>query len=145
MKRGDPDTEKARLRKAKAALRKLRRIQDDIENNPDALELTDWEREFIDSVEDRINEFGSAFYDPEKGGIDEALSFLQKKIVSQLKQKAKGIERRGFGQRKGFGRKQGFTPNVRIDDVPDEASEDEPERPPVGKPVLRIVRRDDDT
>ena len=144
MKGGDPIIEKARMRKAKAALRKLRRIQDEIEQNPDALDLTDWEREFIDSVEDRINEFGSAFYDSEKGGVDESLSYLQKKIVSQLKQKAKGKPRRGFGTRKPLGQKRGFTPNVRIDDVHDEA-EDEPVRPPVGKPVLRIVKNDDDT
>ena len=41
------------------------------------VELSDWEGEFLGSVEDRLKTYGRAFGDPEKGGAGQALSVMQ--------------------------------------------------------------------
>ena len=40
------------------------------------VQLSEWEGEFLGSVEDRLKTFGRAFGDPEKGAAGEALSSL---------------------------------------------------------------------
>ena len=56
-------------------------------------ELSDWEAEFLESLEDRLDEFGSAFADPEKGDLDEPLSRLQVMKLKEIEKKAKGKAR----------------------------------------------------
>lgn len=58
-------------------------------------DLTEWETEFAEGVSERLDTFGSAFADPEKGGRGEALSYAQKKVVSSLKRKAKDSRKSG--------------------------------------------------
>lgn len=72
--------------------------------------LSDWEGEFLGSVEERIKTFGRAFGDPEKGAPGQALSMLQAIKLKEISVKAKGGKRpmarkamaagRGFGRRK---------------------------------------------
>ena len=41
------------------------------------VKLSDWEGEFLGSVEDRVETYGRAFRDPKKGGPASSLSMLQ--------------------------------------------------------------------
>ena len=56
-------------------------------------DLTDWEDEFAGSVRERLDEFGSAFHDREKGRPGDALSFAQKRVVASLNKKVKDAKR----------------------------------------------------
>lgn len=77
---------KARERSARNAQRKLERLHRTLKDNGD---LTEWEDEFAGSVQKRIDEFGSAFNDLQKGRPGDALSFAQKRVVAGLNKKVK--------------------------------------------------------
>ena len=53
------------------------------------MELTDWEGEFLGSVEQRVRTYGRAFGDPEKGAQSAALSDRQALKLKQIVKKAK--------------------------------------------------------
>lgn len=106
MKRKPPDR-KALERKAsdrktidykaaakRAALNALKRARRTVERA--GVELSEWEGEFLGSVEARVETFGRAFGDPEKGQAGQALSTLQtvklKEIAAKAKTKTKGGE-----------------------------------------------------
>ena len=164
---------KARERSARNAKRKLERLHAKLKETG---ELTEWEGEFAESVTERLDEFGSAFADLQKGRPGDALSFAQKRVVASLnkkvkdarkarKAKAMGLdkgegedeasERPAYKPRRSFkSKKPKFTPRVR--NLEDEMFEDEKDipkrepyipqyRPDVGKrpvakkPVLRAV------
>ena len=82
--------QKARERSARNAKRKLERLHKKLEETG---ELTDWEAEFAGSVRERLDEFGSAFNDREKGRPGDALSFAQKRVVASLNKKVKDSKR----------------------------------------------------
>lgn len=96
MKRGAPDT-KVRLRRA--ALNALRRARRAAERA--GIALTDWEGEFLTSVETRVSSFGRAFADPEKGEAGATLSHLQGAKLREIAVKTKG----GTGPRPGAWRR----------------------------------------
>ena len=73
-------------KKTRKALRKLRKARDRAE---DGEGLTEWEQEFVDGVEERLETYGSAFNDPDKGSLDEALSARQNLIVKQIDKKSR--------------------------------------------------------
>ncbi|MEM9738386.1 MAG: hypothetical protein AAF829_00830 [Pseudomonadota bacterium] len=87
-------------RKKRAALRKLRTAAALAESGLGP-PLSDWEREFLEEVEARIETYGSAFGDPEKGDLEEPLSALQKVKLKEIDKKArgKGLKRGGFNRR----------------------------------------------
>lgn len=99
----DKSTRKAlaRIRRAKAAVeRAIAKAEDD---NPDAaeaarIELTDWEDDFMSSIEERLNTFGSAYADPSLGADGEALSTLQLAKLKEIEKKAKGKAPKGFSR-----------------------------------------------
>jgi hypothetical protein len=84
----------------RAALNALKRAKRTVERA--GVKLSDWEGEFLGSVEERVQTFGRAFGDPEKGQPGQALSTLQAVKLKEIAAKAKGGEekRRGFGMRK---------------------------------------------
>ena len=94
------------LMKKARALRLIRRLK--------AAEapVSGWEGEFLDSVETRLDTYGRAFADPEKGDRDHALSNLQQRKLKEIRAKVSGEEpaarkpaaRSGFGPRKPWGR-----------------------------------------
>ena len=142
-------------RKKRAALRKLRKAAELAEQGKGP-PLSDWERQFLEEVEERIEKYGSAFADPMKGDEGEALSALQQVKLKEIDKKARGKARKGFGNKAGPGRKStkgGFAkrtpPRVRQidDDIEDEAIETETPPPPApvrrGKPVLKPVPKDE--
>ncbi|WP_421860492.1 hypothetical protein [Oceanicaulis sp.] len=99
----DKSTRKAlaRIRRAKAAVE--RAIAKAEADNPDAadaarIELTDWEDEFMASVEERLNTFGSAYADPSLGSEGEALSRLQLAKLKEIEKKAQGKAPKGFSR-----------------------------------------------
>ncbi len=81
--------EKMRQRSARRAQRKLARIKAKLAETGD---LTDWESEFSQSVDERLDMFGSAFQDLEKGRPGEALSFAQKKVLSAMYKKSRQMK-----------------------------------------------------
>ena len=71
------------MKKARA-LKLIRRLK------AAAAEVSDWEGEFLDSVETRLDTYGRAFADPEKGGRDSAVSVLQGRKLKEIKAKVAG-------------------------------------------------------
>ncbi|MGZ8363065.1 MAG: hypothetical protein ACXW3D_04315 [Caulobacteraceae bacterium] len=98
MKRKPPDPREAAKRAALNALKKARRVADRA-----GVKLSEWEGEFLGSVEDRVKTYGRAFGDPEKGAPGQALSMLQTVKLKEIAGKAKG-EKKAWG-RKPMGRK----------------------------------------
>jgi hypothetical protein len=104
MKKTPPDQRTQARRAALNALRRAKRAADRA-----GVKLSDWEGEFLGSVEDRLKTFGRAFGDPEKGAPGQALSMLQAVKLKEISVKAKGGDA-GKGRkpppgRKGFGRR----------------------------------------
>jgi hypothetical protein len=95
----DPRTA-AKKAAERAALRALRRAR--LTAAKQGVELSDWEGEFLGSVEDRVKTYGRAFGDPEKGGPGQALSVLQTVKLKEIAAKASGEKRppRRFGRKR---------------------------------------------
>ena len=95
----------AAKRSALNALKRARRTADKA-----GVDLSDWEGEFLGSVEERIKEHGRAFADPEKGARGHALSTLQTRNLKEIAAKAAGDDRKPW-ERKGADAKprKGFT------------------------------------
>ena len=85
MKRKPPDRREAAKRAALRQLRKVRRAAD-----REGVELSEWEGEFLGSVEERVQTHGRAYADPEKGAPGQALSAMQTRKLREIAAKAKG-------------------------------------------------------
>lgn len=83
----DAAAKRAADRKARKAIRRLERAIRSVEDEGES--LSDWEAEFARSVKERLETYGSAFNDPEKGNRDEALSMLQAQKVREIARKGK--------------------------------------------------------
>lgn len=120
-------------RKKRAALRKLRRAADLAEQGLGP-PLSDWERDFLEEVEGRIQKYGSAFADPMKGDDGEALSSLQQVKLKEIDKKARGKARKGLRAKKPLGYK------ARTAEPEDsEGSEEAPPPPPPAKTRPALV------
>ena len=164
---------KARERSARNARRKLERLHRTLKESG---EITDFEDEFAESVTERLDQFGSAFHDLEKGRPGDALSTAQKQVVARMNRKVKEAKKAARAaklgedapekeerprssfkpKRSSFKPKSGYTPRVRqldeefeaepttteraLEAVREPEHSPEPERPPVGKPFLRVVK-----
>jgi hypothetical protein len=149
---------KVEERKTKRALNRLQRAKAEAEARGET--FTDWESEFVESVETRLKTFGSAFVDPEKGDLSEPLSGRQRRKLNEIDKKARGKDKRAapdasdepdapgaaskprktlqarkpMNRGKGFGR--GTGPRVR--DIAEELKLEEQPRPS-GPPKLRLI------
>lgn len=98
MNRNPPDRKAQAKRAALNALKRVRRQADRAD-----VKLSDWEGEFLGSVEDRVKTYGRAFGDPEKGAPGEALSAMQAVKLKEIAAKAKGdkkpMQRQPFRRR----------------------------------------------
>ena len=100
MKRKPPDksTPDRKDQSKRAALNALKRAKRMAERA--GVKLSEWEGDFLGSVEDRVKTFGRAFGDPEKGAPGQALSALQtvklKEITAKAKGEKKDLKRRPF-------------------------------------------------
>jgi hypothetical protein len=89
MKRKAVDPVKARREQAKrAALNALKRAKRCAEKN--GVTLSEWEGEFLGSVEGRVEKYGRAFGDPEKGAAGTSLSMRQAVKLKEIASKATG-------------------------------------------------------
>ena len=75
------------------ALRRARRAADKA-----GIVLSEWEGEFLGSVEERVKTYGRAFADPEKGAAGASLSAMQGYKLKEIAAKASGKQRRRFGR-----------------------------------------------
>ena len=127
-------------RKKRKALRKLRKAAD-LAARGEGPELSDWEKEFLEEVEERIETYGSAFADPEKGNLEEPMSALQARKLKEIDKKARG-KGGGFKTRKPLGskKKPAYTPRVRQLDEDVESEAPPPLPPKRQKPTLGVIR-----
>ncbi len=89
MKRKAPPDPRAVARKAaqRAALNALRRARRRVDKA--GVELSEWEDGFLGSVAERVETYGRAFGDPDKGAPGQALSALQARKLREIAAKAK--------------------------------------------------------
>ncbi|MEO0882929.1 MAG: hypothetical protein AAFY34_09355 [Pseudomonadota bacterium] len=150
-------------KKKRKALRKLRKAakRAEAEGGPG---LSDWEREFVDEVEERVEKYGSAFADPDKGALSEPLSARQMQKLREIDKKSRG---KGGLKRSSFKTKSGASFQPRGRDINDDLETDngppprdqgprlveptgtppsEPSRPSKSRPrpKLRLVKNDGD-
>jgi hypothetical protein len=99
LNRKPPDRKAQAKRAALSALKRARRLAEKA-----GVKLSDWEGEFLGSVEDRVKTYGRAFGDPEKGAPGEALSALQTVKLKEIAAKAKGdktpLQRKPFRRKR---------------------------------------------
>ena len=111
MRAKKPPDPRAQARKAALnALKRAKRTADLA-----GIELSEWEGEFLGSVAQRIETYGRAFGDPEKGGAGQAMSVNQTIKLKEIAAKAKG-ERKPMLRGKGFGRRGPVKAEVVEDD-----------------------------
>jgi hypothetical protein len=108
MRAKPPDPRAQAKRSALNALKRAKRAAE-----KSGIELSDWEGEFLGSVTQRIETYGRAFGDPEKGGRDQALSANQTIKLKEIVAKAKG-EKKPMKRGRGFGRREP-APVVEVD------------------------------
>jgi hypothetical protein len=91
------DSREKAKRAALNALRRTKRAAD-----LGGVSLSEWEGEFLGSVEGRVENYGRAFRDPEKGAAGASLSVLQTVKLKEIGAKARGKQkpRRTFGSRR---------------------------------------------
>ena len=95
-------------KKTRSALRRLERARKAAAaSDADKPDLSDWEGEFLGSLEERLEKFGSAFNDPDKGNTEDALSSRQALKLREIENKAKGKARKPMSRGHGFKRKSG--------------------------------------
>ncbi|MEO0982721.1 MAG: hypothetical protein AAFX03_08735 [Pseudomonadota bacterium] len=121
-------------RKKRKALRKLRKAAELAEQGLGP-PLSDWEAEFLREVEERIETYGSAFNDREKGALDEPLSALQTQKLKEINKKARG-KGGGLKTRKPLGAKGAKPRGPRVRDINEDAPA-EPEAPDGPRLVAR--------
>ena len=85
MNRKPPDPKAQAKRAALNALRRAQRMADRA-----GVKLSEWEGEFLGSVQERVKTYGRAFGDPEKGAAGQALSAMQHVKLKEIVRKAKG-------------------------------------------------------
>jgi len=148
-KSDDKKRERARLRKKRKALSRLRKALEKAKDLPQDNEFTEWENEFANGLEQRLETFDSAFIDPDKGKPDEALSYLQAIKLKEIEDKAKGKKPKvwsrggGFGRQKPAGKKYGvrsFVDDADSPEDPPEAIKLPPSKPIIVKPKLTIIK-----
>ena len=85
-------------RKTQKALRKLRRAAEaaTAEEGPG---LTTWEKDFVEGVTTRLETYGSAFRDPSKGRLEDALSSRQTHIVRVIDKKSRASSKKAAGDK----------------------------------------------
>jgi hypothetical protein len=84
VKRTPADPRAAAQRRALNALRRAKRAA-----LRSGVELSEWEGEFLGSVEQRVETFGRAFADPAKGQPGSALSVRQGVKLKEIRAKAR--------------------------------------------------------
>lgn len=78
------DSDNSMAKKARKWVARVRKTADDAN-----LELSEWEYEFLTSIDARLEKYGRAFADPDLGAMDAPLSLRQGLKVKEIGKKAK--------------------------------------------------------
>lgn len=141
-------------RKTAKALRKLRRAAERA-SEEGGQELTTWEKDFVEGVSGRLEKYGSAFRDPGKGRLEEALSQRQAHVARAIdkksrakaaakspdasKPRAAGLRRSEFKRKTPMGGRRG--PRVRdVEEDIETPTPDPATSPEQKRAALRVVR-----
>lgn len=98
LRRKSPADSREKVKRAAlAALRRAKRAAEQA-----GVALSEWEGEFLGSVEGRVETYGRAFRDPEKGSTAASLSIRQAVKLKEIGAKARGKQkpRMSFGSRR---------------------------------------------
>ena len=127
-------------KKKRKALRKLRKAAERAaaEGGPG---LSDWEKEFVEEVETRVEKYGSAFADPTKGQLDEPLSARQTQKLKEIDKKSRG-KASSFKKRSGFKSRGKKAYTARVRDIHADI-EDETPRPNRSDFAPKLVQASD--
>ncbi|MEL6363833.1 MAG: hypothetical protein AAFR11_03205 [Pseudomonadota bacterium] len=79
--------ERTRARKSARDLRRVRKLAAEVGE-----EASDWEAEFLNSLDERLDKYGTAFRDFEKGAPGDALSRLQQQKLKEIAAKSKEVK-----------------------------------------------------
>ncbi len=123
-------------RKKRKALRQLRKAAERAEAGLGP-PLSDWERDFLQEVEQRIETYGSAFADPSKGDLEAPLSGRQALKLKEIDKKARGKARGGLTTRKPL-RARSKHENADAEEASDDVADPVPARGE-GPPKLRVI------
>ena len=88
MKSKRPSFDDRKAAAKRAALRALKKAKRAAEVA--GVKLSDWEDEFLGSVEQRVEKYGRAFHDAEKGHLGASLSLRQAVKLKEIAGKASG-------------------------------------------------------
>lgn len=91
-----------RAQAKRAALNALRRARKAAEKS--GVALSEWEGEFLGSVEGRVEKYGRAFGDPDKGAPGTSLSLRQAVKLKEIAGKARGKKKPWPRTKNGSGR-----------------------------------------
>jgi hypothetical protein len=110
------DVDPKRTRKAQRLLRKLalkaapQAMVDphtgEVNTAEPAIAYSQWEKDFIGEVDQRLEKYGSAFANLSKGRKEDALSLLQTVKLKEIAAKARGKPRKGLTTKKPLGWKK---------------------------------------
>ncbi len=129
-----------RAKRAKRALSRLRRTLRKKQSLEGDAALSEWEDEFTDSLAERLEKYGAAFADPQKGGAGEALSYRQAAKLREIEKKAAGKARKPM-KRSGFARKKPSSKTLRPEPQEDDVAPLQAHTPPpAGPPRLTLIR-----
>lgn len=78
----------------------------EIEDAPGGVDYSSWENQFLGEVGARLEKYGSAFHNLDKGRPEDALSLLQTVKLKEIAAKARGKKRKGLTTRKPLGSKK---------------------------------------
>lgn len=125
-------------KKTRRALRRLARAKQAAEEagTPDVA-LSEWEGEFLGSLENRLETYGSAFNNPEKGNTEEALSNRQALKLREIEKKASGKARKPMSRGTGFKAKSS-TPPPRSRDIHEDVEAPRPAAAPTQETQAEI-------
>lgn len=140
-----------RIRRAKAAVE--RAIAKAEGEDPEAaeaarVELSDWETEFMSSVEQRLTTYGSAFADPTLGEDGEALSTRQIAKLKEIEKKARGKGPKGFSRASSFKSKgsgfkrKGAPMRSSSRDINEDVEDDAPDQAEPARDALGALEED---
>lgn len=62
------------------------------------LDLTEWEAEFLNDVKTRVETYGRAFFDPDKGAMGGTLSLRQGLKLKEIRRKARKVKAPDIGR-----------------------------------------------
>jgi len=145
--------ERQRQAKKRKALSRIRKALSKAELLKGGQEFSDWENEFAQSLEEKLNTFDSAFIDPEKGRPGEALSYRQAIKLKEIEDKAKGKVPKQWKSGNGFKNKNWTNKPKRLEDMETDDGETSgpktgigvaeqpapPQRTPKGTPKLSVI------